>query len=83
MADDFTLTAEEKAAILEAREKSKKPRKVTVHARDEAGTEYSFDLEGDEAETVVSRHAALFTKPADPDDKKPPRPTLLPRAKSG
>lgn len=85
MADDLKLTDDERAAILEAREKNKTPRKVTIRAKDEtSGAEYSFDLEGEEAETVIERHKGLFTRPAtDPKDVKPPRPTLIPRAKSG
>lgn len=71
------LTDEEKALLEKHRASKRTPRKVTVRGKADDGTEYSFDLEGDEAEHVVSRHKSLFT-PADPGtadttggDKKP------------
>lgn len=43
-------------------------RKVRVRGRhDDSGAEYEFDLEGDEAERVISRHRGLFAE-EDEDD---------------
>lgn len=51
-------------------EKAKRSRKVTVKGKHEdSGAEYSFDLEGDEAERVIARHRSLFEE--EQDDKKP------------
>jgi len=64
MADD--LTDEEKDLLEKHRASKRTPRKVTVRGKGDDGSEYSFDLEGDEAERVVQRHKGLFTDPADP-----------------
>ena len=59
-------------------EKAKHSRKVTVKGKHEdSGAEYSFDLEGDEAERVISRHRSLFEEESDDEGadkgtKKPP-----------
>jgi hypothetical protein len=49
-------------------EKAKRSRKVTVKGRhEESGAEYSFDLDGDDAERVISRHRSLFEEQAEGD----------------
>jgi hypothetical protein len=73
MADD--LTDEERALLEKHRaERAKRARKVTVKGKhEESGAEYSFDLDGDDAERVISRHRSLFEEQSEPDatDKKP------------
>ena len=75
MADD-DLSDEERALLAKHRkEKAKSSRKVTVKGKhDESGAEYSFDLDGDDAERVIRRHASLFEEQAEEGDegKKPP-----------
>ena len=73
MADE--LTDEEQALLDKHRKaKAKSSRKVKVRGKhDESGAEYEFDLEGDDAERVISRHKSLFEEQAEDDDgKKPP-----------
>lgn len=62
MADE--LTDEERELLDKHRaEKARGARKVTVKgAHKESGAEYSFDLEGDEAERVIARHSSLFAE---------------------
>jgi len=64
MADD-QLTDEEAELLRKHRAaKAKQSRKVTVKGRHEdSGAEYSFDLEGDDAERVIARHRSLFEEP--------------------
>ena len=74
MADELS---DEERALLEKhrKEKAKNGRKVKVRGKHEdSGAEYEFDLEGDEAERVISRHRSLFEEQADDDGdaKKPP-----------
>lgn len=67
------LSAEERELLEKHRkEKAKSTRKVKVRGKHaESGAEYEFDLDGDEAERVISRHRSLFED--DPEgDKKPP-----------
>jgi hypothetical protein len=56
------LSQEEQELLAKHRaEKQKKSRKVTVKGtHKESGAEYSFDLEGDDADRVISRHRSLF-----------------------
>ena len=74
MADE--LTDEEQALLDKHRKaKAKTSRKVKVKGRhDESGSEYEFDLDGDDAERVIARHKSLFEEQAEGDDdgKKPP-----------
>ena len=73
MADE--LTDEEQALLAKHRKaKAASGRKVKVRGKhDESGAEYEFDLEGDDAERVISRHKSLFEEQAEDDDgKKPP-----------
>ena len=74
MADE--LTDEEQALLEKHRKaKAKTSRKVKVKGRhDESGSEYEFDLDGDDAELVIARHKSLFEEQAEGDDdgKKPP-----------
>lgn len=68
MAEDLTKDEQELLAKHRA-EKARHSRKVTVKGKHEdSGAEYSFDLEGDEAERVIARHRSLFEE--EPDDKK-------------
>ena len=54
-------------------EKAKRSRRVTVKGRHEdSGAEYSFDLDGDEAERVIARHRSLFEEQQDDGEKKAP-----------
>jgi hypothetical protein len=73
MADE-PLTDEEQALLAKHRKaKAASSRKVKVKGKhDESGAEYEFDLEGDDAERVISRHKSLFEE-ADPgaDPKTP------------
>ncbi len=65
MADELSKDEQELLAKHRA-EKAKHSRKVTVKgSHKESGAEYSFDLEGDEAERVISRHRSLFEEEAD------------------
>lgn len=63
MADE-EYSDEERALVEKHRAARKRTgRKVKVRGRDEqSGAEYEFDLEGDEAERVVSRHRHLFAE---------------------
>jgi hypothetical protein len=74
MTDD--LTDDERELLEKHRaEKARGARKVTVKGtHKESGAEYSFDLEGDEAERVISRHSSLFAE-EEPESKakQPPR----------
>lgn len=71
MSDELSKEEQELLAKHRA-ERAKKSRKVTVKGRHEdSGAEYSFDLEGDDAERVISRHRSLFEEQAE-DDKKAP-----------
>ena len=64
--DEIELLRKHRAA------KSKSTRKVKVRGKhDDSGAEYEFDLDGDDAERVISRHASLFQE-QDDDGKKPP-----------
>ena len=70
MADELS---EEEIALLKKHraEKAKSSRKVTVKGKHaESGADYEFQLDGDEAERVISRHSSLFAE-QDPDDGKP------------
>ncbi len=79
MADELSKEEQELLAKHRA-EKAKNSRKVTVKGKHaESGAEYSFDLEGDEAERVVSRHRSLFEE--DADDKGTGSGTKKPGAK--
>jgi hypothetical protein len=67
MADELSKDEQELLARHRA-EKAKHSRKVTVKGtHKESGAEYSFDLDGDEAERVISRHRSLFEE--EPDDE--------------
>lgn len=67
------LSAEERELLEKHRkEKAKRSRKVTVKGKHEdSGAEYSFDLEGDEAERVIARHRSLFEEESKDDKAKP------------
>lgn len=65
MAEDYTEA--ERKLIEDHRAKNAPARRVTVKGRGDDGTEYSFDLEGEEAARVIDRHKGLFSAPA-PDD---------------
>ena len=70
MADD--LTDDEIEALRKHRAaRAKSSRKVKVRGKSDDGAEYEFDLDGDDAERVISRHASLFRE-QDDDGKKPP-----------
>ena len=72
---DGELTDEEQALLAKHRAaRAKTSRKVKVKGRhDESGSEYEFDLDGDDAERVIARHKSLFEEQAEGDDgKKPP-----------
>jgi hypothetical protein len=73
MADE--LTDEERELLEKHRaERAKNSRKVTVKGtHKESGAEYSFDLEGDEADRVIARHASLFTEDDTSTAKTPPK----------
>jgi hypothetical protein len=73
MADE--LTDEERELLDKHRaERARGARKVTVKgAHKESGAEYSFDLEGDEAERVIARHSSLFADEDESKAKPPPR----------
>jgi hypothetical protein len=72
MADD--LTDDELEVLRKHRAaKAKSARKVKVRGKDdESGAEYEFDLEGDEAERVISRHSSLFEDREDSSAAKAP-----------
>ena len=72
MADE--LTADEQELLNKHRAaKAKSGRKVTVKGRHEdSGAEYSFDLEGDEADRVVARHKSLFEEQQEDSKEKAP-----------
>ena len=72
MADD--LSDEELEVLRKHRAaKAKSGRKVKVRGKhDDSGAEYEFDLDGDDAERVISRHRSLFEDTDDGDGKKPP-----------
>ena len=60
MAEELSKDEQELLAKHRA-EKARKSRKVTVKGKhEETGAEYSFDLDGDDAERVISRHRSLF-----------------------
>ena len=69
MADD--LSPEERKLIDDRRAAARPARKVRVKGKGDDGSEYEFDLEGEEADRVIQRHKGLFAAPADPgkDDK--------------
>lgn len=69
MADD--LTPDERELLEKHRaEKAKTSRKVKIRGRDDkSGTEYEFDIEGDEADRVVSRHSHLWAEEEKADEK--------------
>jgi len=73
---DEDLTDEERALLAKHRKaKAASSRKVKVKGRhDESGSEYEFDLDGDDAERVISRHKSMFEEQAEEtgDGKKPP-----------
>jgi len=73
MADD--LTDEELELLEQHRAAKRKPRAVRVRAKHDSGAEYEFDLDGDEAEKVISRHRGLWAddEPADDADPKAPK----------
>ena len=61
MADE--LTPDEKELLAKHRaEKAKGGRKVKVRGKHDSGAEYEFDIEGDEAERVISRHQGLWAE---------------------
>lgn len=72
MAED--LTEDEQEALRKHRAaRAKSSRKVTVRGKHEdSGAEYSFDLEGDEAERVIARHRSLFEDSDSDGETKPP-----------
>jgi hypothetical protein len=74
------LSDDDLAAELERRQ-NKPARKVRVKGRGDDGSEYEFELEGDEAARVIARHSGLFAAPKADDDKKtaPGKPHLIPR----
>lgn len=73
MANDELSKEEQELLAKHRAEKAKRSRKVTVKGKHEdSGAEYSFDLEGDEAERVIARHRSLFEEQAEDDGKKKP-----------
>lgn len=69
MADE--LDDEERALLAKhraAKAKKQPGRKVTVRGKHDSGAEYSFDLDGDDAERVISRHKGLWADEDGPDD---------------
>jgi hypothetical protein len=80
MSDELSKDEQELLARHRA-EKAKSQRRVTVKGKHEdSGAEYSFDLEGDEAERVVSRHRSLFEE--EPEDDGTGKGAKKPAAKS-
>lgn len=68
MAEELSKDEQELLAKHRA-EKAKRSRKVTVKGKHEdSGAEYSFELDGDEAERVIARHKSLFEEQSE-DDK--------------
>jgi hypothetical protein len=65
--DELDLIKKHRAA------KAKNGRKVKVRGRHEdSGAEYEFDLDGEEAERVISRHKSLFEEaPPEAETKTP------------
>lgn len=64
MADELS---DEELALLDKhrKAKAKSSRKVRVKGRHEdSGADYEFELDGDDAERVISRHKSLFEEPA-------------------
>jgi hypothetical protein len=73
MADDDLTDEERKLLEKHRKDRARNARKVKVKGRhDDSGAEYEFELEGDEAERVISRHKSLFEEQEESDDKKPP-----------
>ena len=73
------LTDEEQQLLDAHRAKNRKARKVKIFGEHD-GSKYEFEVEGDEAEAVISRHAGLFAKPddgGDGDKSKKPRTSIL------
>ncbi len=69
MADELDDEERELLARHRAKKAKNKPgRKVTVRGKHDSGAEYSFDLDGDEAERVISRHRGLWADEDGPDD---------------
>ena len=68
MPDD--LTDAEKALLAKHRAENRKARKVKIFGEHE-GSKYEFEVEGDEADAVIARHAGLFAKA--PDDGAQPK----------
>ena len=71
MADDLS---DDEIALLQKHRaaKAKSSRKVKVRGKHEdSGADYEFDLDGDDAERVIARHASLFQEQDDDGDKKP------------
>lgn len=61
MADD-DLTDEERE-IIRKRRAANARRKVTIRGKHAAsGSEYEFDIHGEDAERVIRRHASLFAE---------------------
>lgn len=80
MSDELSKEEQELLAKHRA-EKAKRSRKVTVKGKhEESGAEYSFDLDGDDAERVISRHRSLFEEES--DDKGTGAGTKKPAEKS-
>lgn len=73
MADE--LSDEERELLEKHRKaKAKSTRKVRVKGKHEdSGAEYEFDLDGDEAERVISRHKSLFEEQPEEDPKTAPK----------
>lgn len=80
MADDLgALSDAEKALVIKAREAARGARKVRIFGEHE-GTKYEFEVEGAEADAIVSRHRGLFVVDGEggADDKgKAPRRGIL------
>lgn len=69
MADE--LTDDEVEALRKHRAaRAKSTRKVTVRGKHDSGADYEFQLDGDDAERVIARHASLFQE-SDDEEKKP------------
>ena len=72
---DEDLSDEERQLLEKHRKaKAKNSRKVKVRGKHEdSGSEYEFDLEGDDAERVIARHRSLFEEQQeDASDAKTP-----------
>jgi hypothetical protein len=69
MAEELDDEERELLAKHRAKKAKQRPgRKVTVRGKHDSGAEYSFDLDGDEAERVISRHRALWADEDGPED---------------